>query len=216
MSPRVGGGVAGPAVEGGEGSGRSRVRVPPPQAAQAPAGRAAPLTVGALPVDSPVLHHLILPAWPKPDGVEALIAQVEGAFQAGEQEYKAGHLESARRDFDHAVGWLLESGYGLQSDARLEQLFNNIVDTVYAYELAAFRAGDGFSEPPSEPAPIDEIAEMTFPVDPRLKVRAEQEVQAVSQDRKSTRLNSSHGYISYAVFCLKKKKQNKQESKIDK
>src|SRR2546422_2344948 len=28
-------------------------------------------------------------------------------------------------------------------------------------------------------------------------------------DRKSTRLNSSHGYISYAVFCLKKKKQSK-------
>src|SRR5687768_17868386 len=29
---------------------------------------------------------------------------------------------------------------------------------------------------------------------------------AVREDRKSTRLNSSHGYISYAVFCLKKKK----------
>src|SRR5687768_5050364 len=29
------------------------------------------------------------------------------------------------------------------------------------------------------------------------------------QDRKSTRLNSSHGYISYAVFCLKKKIHNK-------
>src|SRR2546429_2808284 len=28
------------------------------------------------------------------------------------------------------------------------------------------------------------------------------------RDRKSTRLNSSHGYISYAVFCLKKKKKN--------
>src|SRR2546422_8462256 len=28
-------------------------------------------------------------------------------------------------------------------------------------------------------------------------------------DRKSTRLNSSHGYISYAVFCLKKKKREK-------
>src|SRR2546429_4326397 len=28
------------------------------------------------------------------------------------------------------------------------------------------------------------------------------------QDRKSTRLNSSHGYISYAVFCLKKKKNS--------
>src|SRR2546422_10956578 len=29
------------------------------------------------------------------------------------------------------------------------------------------------------------------------------------RDRKSTRLNSSHGYISYAVFCLKKKKKTK-------
>src|SRR2546422_5120946 len=30
-------------------------------------------------------------------------------------------------------------------------------------------------------------------------------------DRKSTRLNSSHGYISYAVFCLKKKKNTRPE-----
>src|SRR2546422_6789466 len=33
----------------------------------------------------------------------------------------------------------------------------------------------------------------------------------IVQDRKSTRLNSSHGYISYAVFCLKKK--NEQDAK---
>src|SRR4030043_1430661 len=32
------------------------------------------------------------------------------------------------------------------------------------------------------------------------------------QDRKSTRLNSSHGYISYAVFCLKKKKTDDKSS----
>src|SRR2546422_5395533 len=32
-------------------------------------------------------------------------------------------------------------------------------------------------------------------------------------DRKSTRLNSSHGYISYAVFCLKKKKK-KQDTEL--
>src|SRR2546422_8058283 len=31
-------------------------------------------------------------------------------------------------------------------------------------------------------------------------------IRRSSVDRKSTRLNSSHGYISYAVFCLKKKK----------
>src|SRR5687768_18332942 len=33
------------------------------------------------------------------------------------------------------------------------------------------------------------------------------------RDRKSTRLNSSHGYISYAVFCLKKKKQRTNQPK---
>src|SRR5690349_23147972 len=36
----------------------------------------------------------------------------------------------------------------------------------------------------------------------------------VSQDRKSTRLNSSHVEISYAVFCLKKKKKNKDTTDI--
>src|SRR3989449_8532781 len=35
----------------------------------------------------------------------------------------------------------------------------------------------------------------------------------IAQDRKSTRLNSSHGYISYAVFCLKKKKKKEEKYK---
>src|SRR2546422_8412979 len=35
----------------------------------------------------------------------------------------------------------------------------------------------------------------------------------VARDRKSTRLNSSHGYISYAVFCLKKKKHTRRQSR---
>src|SRR2546422_8340651 len=38
-------------------------------------------------------------------------------------------------------------------------------------------------------------------------VRLRQRYLTAAQDRKSTRLNSSHGYISYAVFCLKKKKK---------
>src|SRR3989449_6427087 len=33
------------------------------------------------------------------------------------------------------------------------------------------------------------------------------------KDRKSTRLNSSHGYISYAVFCLKKKKRQQARAR---
>src|SRR3712207_7145032 len=48
--------------------------------------------------------------------------------------------------------------------------------------------------------PID-LQARSAPVDPRL-VRAD----LLRVDRKSTRLNSSHANISYAVFCLKKKK----------
>src|SRR2546429_1575173 len=40
----------------------------------------------------------------------------------------------------------------------------------------------------------------------RLGQRPELPLERADGDRKSTRLNSSHGYISYAVFCLKKKK----------
>src|SRR2546422_2294190 len=44
----------------------------------------------------------------------------------------------------------------------------------------------------------------------RLNVAVDHPVamRVVERDRKSTRLNSSHGYISYAVFCLKKKKMS--------
>src|SRR2546422_5867893 len=41
---------------------------------------------------------------------------------------------------------------------------------------------------------------------PSVGIPGSREIRAPDQDRKSTRLNSSHGYISYAVFCLKKKK----------
>src|SRR5687768_17669487 len=37
---------------------------------------------------------------------------------------------------------------------------------------------------------------------------------APGRDRKSTRLNSSHGYISYAVFCLKKKKKTQTRQRL--
>src|SRR2546422_6535027 len=39
-------------------------------------------------------------------------------------------------------------------------------------------------------------------------------LEAAYRDRKSTRLNSSHGYISYAVFCLKKKKNTSDTTRV--
>src|SRR5438128_8287918 len=43
---------------------------------------------------------------------------------------------------------------------------------------------------------------------PQLRPAAAPAARRSTKDRKSTRLNSSHGSISYAVFCLKKKKTN--------
>src|SRR2546422_6191329 len=43
------------------------------------------------------------------------------------------------------------------------------------------------------------------------KLTAPPSTYGIFTDRKSTRLNSSHGYISYAVFCLKKKKTNNEQ-----
>jgi membrane-bound lytic murein transglycosylase D len=122
----------------------------------------------------------LLPAIP--DGRTLLIAKVQEKFASGEQNFKAGHLDAARRDFNDAVDWMLESGYDPNGDPQLSELFRHVIDTVYSYELQAFRAGDGFQETPAVPAPIDEVAEMTFPVDPRLKDRAEQAAKNTSHD----------------------------------
>src|SRR6202163_2197860 len=138
--------------------------------------------IPVLPLDNPARRNMIWLTPQVPTGKEYLIAMVEEKFAAGQQNYKAGHLEAARKDFDEAVDRILESGYDPDSDPKLSELFHRVVDTVYTYELQAFRAGDGFQEAPAVPAPIDEVAEMTFPVDPRLKARAEEAAKNISHD----------------------------------
>src|SRR2546429_5559652 len=57
------------------------------------------------------------------------------------------------------------------------------------------------------------LNERPVSVAPGARVRDAVEVldrELADLDRKSTRLNSSHGYISYAVFCLKKKKKTQE------
>src|SRR5882724_4630177 len=105
-----------------------------------------PATLPELPLSRPTdnTYALLLPGIPS--GKDYLIRRVEEKFAAGEQNYKAGHLEAARKDFDDAVDWMLESGYDPNSDPKLSELFHRVVDTIYTYELQAFRAGDGFQE----------------------------------------------------------------------
>src|SRR2546429_4493835 len=50
---------------------------------------------------------------------------------------------------------------------------------------------------------LTEIADQAFMQDVVARDLRRAEAPVLGKDRKSTRLNSSHGYISYAVFCLK-------------
>jgi membrane-bound lytic murein transglycosylase D len=153
--------------------------------------------VGTLPLPKLSPESMESLSVPTPGGIGYLVARVREKFASGEANYKAGHLEAARRDFDDAVDWILESGYDPNSDAALRELFQQVTDTVYTYELQAFRAGDGFSEAPAVPAPIDEVAEMTFPVDPKLRERAEEEARNLSHDLPLTVNDIVASYLNF-------------------
>jgi len=162
----------------------------------ASATRQASVELPQLPVNAKRRALVVLP--PAVHGTrEDLIARVEQKFAAGQQNYKAGHLEAARKDFDAAVDLMLESGYDLNGDPKLNDLFHRVVDTVFADELQAFQAGDGFQEAPAVPAPIDEVAEMTFPVDPRLKERAEEVAKNLSHDLPLTVNDEVLGFLNF-------------------
>src|SRR5262252_8589869 len=63
------------------------------------------------------------------DDKSQLIARVQAKFASGEQNFKAGHLDAARRDFDAAVDLMLTSGYDLEKDPQLRELFRRVVDS---------------------------------------------------------------------------------------
>ncbi len=124
------------------------------------------------------------PARPKPtnDPADALIAQTEKLLKSGQANYAGGHLEAAKADFDQAFNLLVSSKLDIHADERLEQEFSKVVESVHDLEMVALKQGDGFSEPRSEPAPIDEANDITFPVDPNIKAKAETEIKTTKSD----------------------------------
>ncbi|MGO8949272.1 MAG: lytic transglycosylase domain-containing protein, partial [Ktedonobacterales bacterium] len=154
----------------------------PTQTALLPARAVAPsLTESSTPTPDPPAKGPDITV-PKPDPTETLIAQAEKEYAAGQANYKAGHLEAAKANFDKAFNILLSSDLDLRNDERLEREFDKVVEAVHELELAALKQGDGFSEPRSEPAPIDEANDITFPVDPNIKAQAAAEIKTTKSD----------------------------------
>ena len=122
------------------------------------------------------------PSTTQSDPIADLIAQAEKEFQSGQTNYQTGHLAAARLNFDNAFNLLLESPCDIHSDERLQSEFDRIVNGASSLELAALEQGDGFAQQKSEPAPIDEANEVTFPVDPNVKAQAEAEIRSTRSD----------------------------------
>ncbi len=117
------------------------------------------------------------------DPVDALLAESQRHFEAGQQELAIGHLERARREFDRAIDVVAESPYGARYNQRLREHFDRLIDRISAYEARALAEGDGFTEKRSDPASIDALLEQSLsaPSTPSAAT-----TQTVTSDLKST------------------------------
>ena len=113
--------------------------------------------------------------------VQLLIAQVEKAYAAGNEDYRKGRLVEAKAEFDRAVDLMLSSGIDIKSDPQLQDEFDRIVDQVNALEMEALKQGNGFA-PKVEPSPADVASDVTFAVDPNIVAKAKTELATTKSD----------------------------------
>ncbi|MFZ3216229.1 MAG: LysM peptidoglycan-binding domain-containing protein [Candidatus Acidiferrales bacterium] len=148
----------------------------------------------------PFPEHPVVLASPydtRPD-IEILIGQVQVIFNAAQKEYKSGDFDQAHADYDRAVRLIVASGFQVDSDARLSDLFDQIGETLHSYERSAQEDASEEGEDSGTPAPMEALADMTLPPgDPRLAAQAENELMRVPHDLPLTVNDSVLQYLSY-------------------
>jgi membrane-bound lytic murein transglycosylase D len=121
---------------------------------------------------------------------------VEEIYRSGVDNYRAGHLEAARSDFDAAVDLMLTSGLNLKSDPQLSDEFEHLLDSVNSLEIAALKQGNGLS-PIIEAAPLDAANEVTFKSDAALNAQLTAELKTTQSDFPLVVNDYVAGFISY-------------------
>jgi membrane-bound lytic murein transglycosylase D len=130
--------------------------------------------------------------------IDILIDKVQVIFNTAQKEYKSGDFDKAHADYDRAVALMLASGFGVDSDPRLSDLFDQIGETLHSYERSAAQDADEEEAGTGTPAQIDALADMTLPPgDPRLAGQAEKELMRVPHDLPLTVNDSVLQYLSY-------------------
>ncbi len=127
-------------------------------------------------------------AAPPADGAGLLADQAQAGLDAGQQDFRVGNLSGARQEFDQALALLQASGFDLQAEPRLAEVFERIVETAHNDEaIAASMQASGNGQPGQS---ASELGGVGFsdegipegPVDPRLRTSAEGEVQDLPHD----------------------------------
>jgi membrane-bound lytic murein transglycosylase D len=128
--------------------------------------------------------------------VQELINKSEQAYRSGVDNYRAGHLDAARVDFDSAVDLMLTSGMDLKTDPQLADEFDHLLNAVNSLEMAALKEGNGFS-PVLEAAPLDAADEVTFPANAALTAKVAAELKTTQSDFPLVINDYVAGFISY-------------------
>ena len=128
--------------------------------------------------------------------VQQLINKAEAAYRSGVENYRSGHLDAARLDFDSAVDLMLTSGMDLKTDPQLADEFDHLLNAVNSLEMAALKEGNGFS-PVLEAAPLDAANEVTFPANAALTAKVTAELKTTQSDFPLVVNDYVAGFISY-------------------
>jgi membrane-bound lytic murein transglycosylase D len=127
---------------------------------------------------------------------QQLVNRVKEIYRSGVDNYRAGHLEAARADFDSAVDLMLTSGMDLKNDPQLSDEFEQLLDSVNSLEIAALKQGNGLS-PVIEAAPLDAANEVTFPANAELTAKVAAELKTTQSDFPLVINDYVAGFISY-------------------
>jgi membrane-bound lytic murein transglycosylase D len=110
------------------------------------------------------------------------VSFAESHFQKGKGFYHNGEMDAARREFDLAVDKLMAALDCPQSRASVEHRLEQMVEAIHHYDVEGLGAGVDPDDPGFDQSPLEEILEMTFPIDPKLKDKVKEELAAtVSQ-----------------------------------
>ncbi len=120
---------------------------------------------------------------PKPSWKEERMARAEELYLEGYKLYQLGDKEGARKQFDQALDLVLNSRSEPVNRSAFDKRFEELVQKIYRIDVDIQRSEKpGEEQPAFDKAPIDDILSLTFPVDPKMKMKVREEVGAtVSQ-----------------------------------